>query len=325
MSKVIIGSARGDERGKLSGGAAGDQKQKTKPDYAGEVSRQNWYLHSKGWVLARAKDSAARERIAQDMEYACDNPYIGYDQAQDTDLYKVSKPYGYDCSKVAVKTETDCAKLVRVCVLYAGIYVDNFYTGNEIEELEATRQFEIYTDAKHCRQSGYLMRGDILCTKEKGHTVVVLSDGAKIKAEAKGTVADYQRFLNNQYPAQVTAACGGLLAEDNVYGEKTRNASLSVWKLMANRYYGADLTVGNPNFLSGCKAAAARMSNSSVATHPTLIKILQGIMAGKGFYKAGLTSSLDEDTIEALKAFQGGNALIANGLLSSPVWAKLFS
>ena len=38
---VKIGSARIDERGKISGGAAGNQTGK-------ELSTQNWYLHSKG-------------------------------------------------------------------------------------------------------------------------------------------------------------------------------------------------------------------------------------------------------------------------------------
>ena len=32
---IIIGSARIDERGKTTGGAAGDQKQTSKPDYKG--------------------------------------------------------------------------------------------------------------------------------------------------------------------------------------------------------------------------------------------------------------------------------------------------
>ena len=38
---VIIGSARIDERGKISGGAAGDQT-------GSEVSTQAFYVHSKG-------------------------------------------------------------------------------------------------------------------------------------------------------------------------------------------------------------------------------------------------------------------------------------
>lgn len=56
---VIIGSARIDERGKASGGKAGDQTGK-------EVSTQNWYKHSKGWVLLRPKDRKGGENRAGD-------------------------------------------------------------------------------------------------------------------------------------------------------------------------------------------------------------------------------------------------------------------
>ena len=74
---VIVGSARIDEYGGATGGTAGDQKQSIVPDYMGEVSMQDWYLHDKGWIVLRAKDPVARDRIAQDMEYACNNKNIG--------------------------------------------------------------------------------------------------------------------------------------------------------------------------------------------------------------------------------------------------------
>ena len=55
-----------------------------------------------------------------------------------------------------------------------------FYTATEVEVLRSTGQFDILTDPKYCASSDYLMRGDILCTKVKGHTVVVLTNGAKV-------------------------------------------------------------------------------------------------------------------------------------------------
>lgn len=180
---VLIGSARMDEHRKLSGGAAGDQT-------GIEVSTQNWYLSGKGWVVLRAKDPAKAEKIAQDMQMACKNNHIGYDQSQNTSLYKVVKPLGYDCSKVETNCETDCAKLVRVCVLYAGIDCGSFTTANEPAVLMGTGQFEQLTAAKYTESPDYLKRGDILCTKTKGHTVVVLSDGSKVKAEAPASNAD---------------------------------------------------------------------------------------------------------------------------------------
>ena len=76
---VIVGSARIDENGNISGGKAGDQTGK-------EVCTENWYLHSQGWRVFRAKDPAKAEMIAQDMQWACDNPKIGYDQDQNLTL-----------------------------------------------------------------------------------------------------------------------------------------------------------------------------------------------------------------------------------------------
>ena len=55
---VKIGSARIDENGKAHGGQAGDQTGK-------EVSTQNWYLHSKGWRVFRAKNPSVAEKIRE--------------------------------------------------------------------------------------------------------------------------------------------------------------------------------------------------------------------------------------------------------------------
>ena len=163
---VIIGSARIDENGNSHGGKPGDQTGK-------EVSIQEYYTHSKGWRVIRAKDDVAREAIAQDMEWACANDNIGYDQNQNQTLYNVVKNYGFDCSKVTIPVETDCARLVRVCVLFAGIPTADFYTASEAETLLATGAF----DEVYPKLPSGLKRGDILVTKTKGHTVVALTNG----------------------------------------------------------------------------------------------------------------------------------------------------
>ena len=66
---VYVGSARGDEKGKASGGVAGDQ--------ATEVATQKWYKHEKGWRVFRAKDPAKAKKIAKAMLMACDNKKVG--------------------------------------------------------------------------------------------------------------------------------------------------------------------------------------------------------------------------------------------------------
>lgn len=166
---VIIGSARIDENGHASGGQAGDQTGK-------EVSTQNYYLHEKGWVVVRAIEPQIREAIARDMEWACANNNIGYDQNQNKTLYDVAKPVGFNCSLVGKPCETDCGRLVRVCVLYAGVTVRDFYTGDEVQALLDTGAFEVV----NVPMPDGLMRGDILVTKTKGHTAVVLTNGDDI-------------------------------------------------------------------------------------------------------------------------------------------------
>lgn len=171
---VYLGSARIDENGKAYGGKSGDQNGK-------EVSRQKYYVHSKGWRVFRAKDRAAALKIADAMDAACDNNKIGYDQWQRNDLYTYAKAVGFDVSKVTRNCETDCSALVRVCCAWAGIMdiPASFRTGNMPENLLATGDFVELKGSKYTGQSTYLGRGDILVTRTSGHTVVVLDDGAK--------------------------------------------------------------------------------------------------------------------------------------------------
>lgn len=188
---VIIGSARIDERGKTTGGQAGDQTGK-------ELSTQNWYKHAKGWRVFRARDPAVAEKMAWDMQAACNNRHIGYDQNQRGTLYAAAKPFGFNCAKVNVDCETDCSALVRVCAAYAGVDLPNFRTWDEPQALLASGAFVELTGDKYTASSAYLRRGDILVTRTKGHTVIVLSDGPKAKAAPAPThYALGDRILKN--------------------------------------------------------------------------------------------------------------------------------
>lgn len=178
MATVKVGSARIDERGKISGGKAGDSTGK-------EVSTQNWYLHSKGWRVFRAKDRVHALRIGECMKKACDNNKIGYDQYQRNTLYDKAKKVGFDVSKVTEKCETDCSALVRVCCEYAGIsgLPAGFRTVNMGNYLLKTGKFVELKGDKYTKKSFYLGSGDILVTKTSGHTVVVLNCGDKYEGE----------------------------------------------------------------------------------------------------------------------------------------------
>lgn len=194
MATVKIGSARIDENGRATGGKAGDQTGR-------EVSTQSWYKHAKGWRVFRAKDPADAERIAQDMQWACDNSHIGYDQGQRSTLYNVSKPLGFNCKRVTTNCECDCSSLVRVCCAYAGIILPDIRTTTEPAALLASGAFTELTGAKYTDQQDYLRRGDILCTRTQGHTVVVLSNGSK----AEAVVAPVEGLRRGDYGTAVTA------------------------------------------------------------------------------------------------------------------------
>ena len=169
---VRIGSARIDENGRVSGGKAGDQT-------GAEVSTQNWYLHAKGWVVLRPVDKAKAEIIAQTCEAICSNPNIGYDQGQRSTLYKAAQAVNWNIAKITTPCETDCSAMVRVECAAAGIMVGDFNTTNEASVLVASGAFKKLTAKKYTESSEYLERGDVLVTKTQGHTVTVLTNGAK--------------------------------------------------------------------------------------------------------------------------------------------------
>lgn len=68
---------------------------------------------------------------------------------------------------------------------YAGIIAKDFYTATEVSNLMATGAFTKLTSSKYTDQSAYLGAGDILVTKTKGHTVVVLTNGSKYEGSVE--------------------------------------------------------------------------------------------------------------------------------------------
>ena len=185
---VIIGSARQDERGRYSGGKAGDQTGR-------EVSTQNFYNHSKGWNVLRAKDNKVAKKLAEAMKIACDNSNIGYDQSE---RYGVIK-HGIESK---VKTECDCSSLVRACIIYAtGKDVGDFNTENERSVILKSGLFD---DIGSYRNGNMLYNGDILVTRTKGHTVIVVSGAKKSK--------------NNYYP-KYTGNSGSIVEALKAVGE----------------------------------------------------------------------------------------------------------
>lgn len=163
---AIIGSARVNELGSYGGGQRGDQKQKSQDDWNGEVSKQYFYIHKKGWYILRPKDPAVAVKMAEGMIIACDNPNIGYSQ---NDRYSIFK-YGV---QTATPCNCDCSSLVRACIIYAtGKDVGDFNTSNEAAVLERSGLFE---NRRIYLAGCGVLPGDVLVTQTKGHTAIVTS------------------------------------------------------------------------------------------------------------------------------------------------------
>lgn len=231
---VKIGSARIGENGRITGGRPGDQTGK-------EVSTQNWYRHSKGWRVLRCNIPEARAYIAQAMKNACANSDIGYNQNERNTLYSNVKSANFDTSKTTKKVNTDCSALVRVCVLYGlwkvgkEISIGDFYTANEASYLLKSGCFKELTGSKYTNSSSYLCAGDVLVTKTKGHTVIVLNDGSQAEDDAPAIKYELgERILRNGdegddvkqlqfYLIQLGYSCGSYGA-DGDFGDATEIA-----------------------------------------------------------------------------------------------------
>lgn len=259
---VKIGHASGSENGTIKG-KAGDQTGR-------EVYTRSWYRHSKGWVTLECLVPGMEEFIAEAMEKACANPDIGYNQYENGTLWNDVKVNGYDPSKTTKKVNTDCARLVRVCVQYAcvkmglDIIIPDFYTASLANTLVNTGLFRKLTDSKYNTQDAYLCRGMIQVTKTKGHTFIILSNGSKAgKSEPVRVYKLGDRVLRDgcegedvkqlqQYLIQLGYSCGSYGA-DGDFGDATE---IAVVKFQRDHACGVDGEVGEETLAALKKALA---------------------------------------------------------------------
>ena len=177
---VRIGQATSNEKGELTGGSAGDQNGK-------EVAMANWSYASgdkyNSWKhVFRAKDAAARLKIAQAAIDACNNNHIGYDTGSPDrkSCFKEAQKVHFDLSKVTVNCETTCSELANVCIAAAGLssylpiskaaYVESLTT-----QLSKSSEFNDYTS--YATKSVNLLPGDIIISGS--HTAIVIKVPAK--------------------------------------------------------------------------------------------------------------------------------------------------
>lgn len=173
---VRCGWASIDERGRVSGGKAGDQTGR-------EVKLGNWYNFNQSMCL-RWKSRKKAKKYAKVIRQLCESHLVGYDQSERITLYNALKNCRWNVSKFlkkGVAVECDCSMLVACAinvVMKKALISSGIYTGNLEDLLMRTRLFKKYTGYKYCDVYEYLMTGDIL-NAPCHHVISVLSDGSK--------------------------------------------------------------------------------------------------------------------------------------------------
>ena len=167
---TIIGEARCNEKGTLSGGKPGDQTGK-------EVGMGNWY--SGGWnYMFRAKDASIRDKLAQAMIDTCNNSNIGYniDPPNRYAAWDNSEANGHKIAKISKKGDTTCSQAVSMCMRAVGI--PKQYAPRHMDIATMTKvmknspHFTMFTSTAYTKGTSKLFPGDILLSSH--HTVIVV-------------------------------------------------------------------------------------------------------------------------------------------------------
>ena len=215
---VYIGQATADERGKTSGGTAGDQK-------GGEVSITKWSYSSSAsynhWTaVCRLKDTSKRLIVAQAMIDTCKNNHIGYDiQKPDRfTAYDEAAKVNWDISKITKNCETTCSQAVSMCLRAAGVSVKWAPRMANVailtSKIKESGLFTIYTDSAHVAKSSALKPGDILLSAT--HVAVVVKVPSPKKTYS-GTLPTIKLIKTNTEVINDTVTWATWIAKDNSF------------------------------------------------------------------------------------------------------------
>lgn len=335
----MISNCGHDEKGRYSGGKAGDQT-------GTEWALINWYNRPWKCVL-RHPDAKVRKMISDMAKAAAKNNLIGYDQNERYTFWEHLKASNYDPAKITIACEADCSSGVAAIAKGAGYRLGNaslqqvsiyLYTGNLRAGLKAAG-FTVLTESKYLTSDAYLLEGDILLN-DSCHTATNVTTGSKATSSGGGnsssgatssgsgfqsTVKDFQNWLNTTYPTTIKSNCGALLAADNSFGTKSRAAALCVWKYEMNKLkVGYTFNLKNSNFGATCKQYGNRAVVKK-GSKGRFVYIAQGMLRAKGYYTGELDGDAGSLTDSAIRNYQRAKGLSVDGSCGANTWYSLFN
>jgi hypothetical protein len=172
----MISNCGHDERGKYSGGQAGDQT-------GTEYCLRSWY--DRPWTcVLRYPDAKVRKKIAELAKAAAKNDNIGYDQGQRGTFWVQLQKVGYDPAKIKTKCEADCSSSTIAVIQAAGYLLGikslqkiNASTTSNIKKGLQDAGFKVLTNEKYLKSDKYLKAGDILL-KVGSHVCINVTTGS---------------------------------------------------------------------------------------------------------------------------------------------------
>lgn len=194
----MIANCGSDERGKFTGGKAGDQTKE-------EFKIRGWYNRPWGCIL-RHPDAQVRDFIASVAETLANNDAVGYDYGNDRyTLMRQLEATEWHPELITVPCETDCSNAVTAEVKCAGHRLgrpelanisERLWTGDLRQALEKVG-FEVLTEKKYLTSAKYLLRGDILLihSDKAKHAATNLTDGSEAKKEMSAPAPEFQPYL----------------------------------------------------------------------------------------------------------------------------------
>ena len=215
----MIANSGHDEKGRYTGGQAGDQT-------GTEWQIREWYKYSYGWnCVLRHPDEKVAQKIADYARAAANNDNIGYDQYQRLTFWYELVKSNYDPAKIKNKCESDCSAGVTAIVKAVGYTLNvpllkelssTNYTGSMKPNFKAVG-FNVLTDEKYLTSDKYLKPGDILLN-EKHHTCINLDYGSAVKP--KPTKDEWKKDAKGWW-----------------YQYKDGSYPKSCWKKISNKWY----------------------------------------------------------------------------------------
>ena len=296
-----ISNSGHDERGKYSGGVAGDQTGQ-------EWAIINWYNRPWTCVLRHPRQDV-RQTIAELSIEAANNNKVGYDQNQRETYWALLKKNNYRPSQISSGCQADCSAGVIANTKAAG-YLLNI---SELKTIKATytgdmRQaykdagFQVLTSKKYLTGFDYLMPGDILLY-DNHHTATNLGIGKSVTYNSSSASLPTNNKVGKNLTTTPTTEIQKMLNKvgnykleiDGDYGEKTTAA---VKDFQTKNNLQADGIVGNIT-LNKLKELSEDAYNNTPIKKGVVIPYLLNVRKGPSLTYSNLVSypTIKKDTV----------------------------